>query len=62
MLPWVSTAESQVDWPYFKNVVLIPWCGNTFHQADHWIDQADPSFQGRPPVASSRHPHSEGRR
>jgi peptide/nickel transport system substrate-binding protein len=47
MLIWVSTINSSVWWPYRKNLWFAPWFGNTFHRADEWIDQNDPSFQGR---------------
>jgi peptide/nickel transport system substrate-binding protein len=47
MLIWVSTINSNVSWPYVKNNWWTPWFGNTFHRADQWIDQADPTFQGR---------------
>jgi len=45
---WVSTINSSVYWPYRKNLWYAPWFGNTFHRADEWIDQTDPTFQGRP--------------
>ena len=48
MAVWVSTINSEVYWPYVKNYVRSPWWGNAFHRADMWIDQADPTFQGRP--------------
>jgi peptide/nickel transport system substrate-binding protein len=48
MLIWVSTINSAVDWPYIKNTVRSPWFGNSFHRADQWVDQTDPTFQGRP--------------
>jgi hypothetical protein len=41
-------AIERLFWPYVKNVVNSPWYGNAFHRADEWIDQADPSFKGRP--------------
>jgi len=47
MLIWVSTINSSVYWPYRKNRWYAPWFGNTFHRADEWVDQNDPSFQGR---------------
>jgi peptide/nickel transport system substrate-binding protein len=47
MVIWVSTINSSVAWPYRKNLWYTPWFGNTFHRADEWIDQNDPSFQGR---------------
>jgi peptide/nickel transport system substrate-binding protein len=47
MLIWVSTINSDVIWPYVKNQWFAPWFGNSFHRAEQWIDQSDPSFQGR---------------
>jgi len=44
---WVSTINSSVNWPYLRNNYYAPWFGNSFHRADEWIDQADPTFQGR---------------
>jgi peptide/nickel transport system substrate-binding protein len=45
---WVSTINSSVNWSYLKNNYYAPWFGNSFHRADEWIDQTDPTFQGRP--------------
>lgn len=48
VLIWISTLNTSVAWPYVKNIVYSPWFGNSFHRAEMWIDQSDPSFQGRP--------------
>jgi peptide/nickel transport system substrate-binding protein len=47
LLVWISATTSVVMWPYIRNSVNSPWYGNAFHRADTWIDQADPTFQGR---------------
>jgi ABC-type transport system substrate-binding protein len=48
LLVWIAAVNSVTFWPYVRNVVNSPWYGNAFHRADTWIDQADPSFEGRP--------------
>jgi peptide/nickel transport system substrate-binding protein len=47
-LDWIAAVGSVVFWPYVKNFVTSPWYGNAFHRTDEWIDQADPTFRGRP--------------
>jgi len=37
-----------VTWPYVKNEVFFPWFGNSYWQANAWLDKNDPSYRGRP--------------
>jgi peptide/nickel transport system substrate-binding protein len=47
-LIWISDVNDVVDWGYFKNPYEAPWMGSSFRRADEWLDQNDPSWQGRP--------------
>jgi peptide/nickel transport system substrate-binding protein len=45
---WVSDTYRGMRWPYVKNRWYSAWYGDTFQQADTWLDSTDPTFQGRP--------------
>ncbi len=47
-LDWVAEIDRGMRWPYVNNRWYSPWFGDTFQQADTWLDSTDPSFQGRP--------------
>ncbi|HEU4760526.1 MAG TPA: ABC transporter substrate-binding protein [Dehalococcoidia bacterium] len=36
-----------ISWPYFKNRVTFPWFGDSYWNANVWLDRNDPSYQGR---------------
>ena len=37
-----------IAWPYLQNRVGFPWFGNSYWNANLWIDQSDDSYRGRP--------------
>jgi peptide/nickel transport system substrate-binding protein len=37
-----------VTWPYVKNPVFFPWFGNSYWQANAWLNKDDPTFASRP--------------
>jgi len=45
---WVSTLNTNTEWPYYKNIWRTPWFDEGFHRGDYWFDKSDPSWQGRP--------------
>jgi peptide/nickel transport system substrate-binding protein len=47
-LDWVCDITRGMLWPYVKNRWYSAWFGDTFQQADNWLDSTDPTFQGRP--------------
>jgi len=47
-LDWLSEINRGVLWPYVKNRWYSTWFGDTYQQADTWLDSTDPTFQGRP--------------
>jgi peptide/nickel transport system substrate-binding protein len=47
-LDWVSEIYRGMRWPYVKNRWYSAWYGDTYQQADTWLDSTDPTFQGRP--------------
>jgi peptide/nickel transport system substrate-binding protein len=46
-LDWVCDITRGMLWPYVKNRWYSAWFGDTFQQADNWLDSTDPTFQGR---------------
>jgi peptide/nickel transport system substrate-binding protein len=46
-LDWLAEINVPVHWPYVRNNWGSPWYGNSFHDADMWIDTQDPLYQGR---------------
>lgn len=47
-IDYAAPGGGTVAWPYLKNGSSFPWFGNTYWNANIWIDQSDPSYQGRP--------------
>jgi peptide/nickel transport system substrate-binding protein len=47
-LDWVSDIYRGMQWPYVKNRWYSAWFGDTYQQADTWLDSTDPTFAGRP--------------
>jgi len=47
-LDWLAEINVPIHWPYVRNTWGSPWYGNSFHDADMWIDTQDPLYQGRP--------------
>jgi peptide/nickel transport system substrate-binding protein len=47
-LDWVADITRGVLWPYVKNRWYSAWFGDTYQQADTWLDSTDPTFKGRP--------------
>jgi peptide/nickel transport system substrate-binding protein len=45
---WVSDITRGMLWPYVKNRWYSAWFGDTYQQADTWLDSTDPTFAGRP--------------
>jgi peptide/nickel transport system substrate-binding protein len=45
---YAAPGGGTISWPYFKNRVSFPWFGNSYWNANIWLDQIDPSYQGRP--------------
>ncbi|MCH8920042.1 MAG: ABC transporter substrate-binding protein [Chloroflexi bacterium] len=46
-LDYATLITAGVSWPYYKNRYTFPWFGNNHWAANQWLDQDDPSFQGR---------------
>ena len=46
-LDYATLITAGVFWPYYKNSYTFPWFGNNHWAANQWLDQDDPSFQGR---------------
>ncbi|MDP2675619.1 MAG: ABC transporter substrate-binding protein [Dehalococcoidia bacterium] len=46
-LDYATLFGAGVSWPYYKNRTTWPWFGNNHWIANAWLDQDDPSFQGR---------------
>ena len=46
-LDYATLITAGVSWPYYKNRYTFPWFGNQHWAANQWLDQDDPSFQGR---------------
>ena len=47
-LDWLAEINVPIHWPYVRNTWEAPWYGNSFHDADMWIDTQHPLYQGRP--------------
>jgi ABC-type transport system substrate-binding protein len=47
-LDYCAPVSRVVDWSYVKNEVFSTWDGSNFLYANTWLDQADPTFGGRP--------------
>ena len=45
---YAAPGGGTISWPYYKNRVSFPWFGNSFWNANIWLDRNDPSYQGRP--------------
>jgi len=45
---YAAPGGGTISWPYFKNRVSFPWFGNSYWNANIWLDKNDPSYQGRP--------------
>jgi peptide/nickel transport system substrate-binding protein len=46
-LDYATLVTAAVSWPYYKNRYSFPWFGNNHWAANQWLDQSDPSYQGR---------------
>ena len=46
-LDFATLITAGVSWPYYKNRYTFPWFGNNHWIANQWLDEDDPSFQGR---------------
>ncbi|HEU4760525.1 MAG TPA: hypothetical protein VFT91_11180, partial [Dehalococcoidia bacterium] len=46
-LDYATLIGAGVSWPYFKNRVSFPWFGNSYWNANVWLDKNDASYQGR---------------
>ena len=46
-LDYATLITAGVSWPYYKNRYSFPWFGNNHWSANQWLDQDDPSYEGR---------------
>ena len=46
-LDYATLITLSVSWPYHKNNYTWPWFGNNHWIANQWLDQNDPTFEGR---------------
>jgi ABC-type transport system substrate-binding protein len=44
----VAAVDNFINWNYVKNQYIQPWFGSAHLIANMWLDQTDPSWQGRP--------------
>lgn len=45
---YAAPGGGAISWPYYKNRVSFPWFGNSYWNANIWLDKNDPSYDGRP--------------
>ncbi|MCH7835883.1 MAG: ABC transporter substrate-binding protein [Chloroflexi bacterium] len=46
-LDYATLITASVSWPYYKNNYTWPWFGNNHWITNQWLDQNDPTFEGR---------------
>ena len=46
-LDYATLNTPTVSWPYYKNRYTFPWFGNQHWAANVWLNQDDPSQEGR---------------
>ncbi len=46
-LDYATLNTPSVSWPYYKNRYTFPWFGNQHWASNVWLDQDDPSYEGR---------------
>jgi len=46
-LEYAAPGGGTISWPYMKNRSSFPWFGNSYWGAEVWLDQSDPTYQGR---------------
>ena len=46
-LDYATLITASISWPYYKNSYTWPWFGNNHWIANQWLDQDDPSYEGR---------------
>ncbi len=47
-LDYTAPVNRVVEWTYVKNEVQATWFGHNYLYANTWIDQSDPTYNGRP--------------
>jgi len=46
-IEYAAPGGGSISWPYLKNRTSFPWFGNSYWNAEYWLDKSEPSYRGR---------------